>query len=88
MTAEEIPDWVEEHNIDANSHADIRDALANLSVDAGEVSRIDFSNFDPSLENPSFSETVNGEIITHTVTFDSLGRPSKIDGCEIVWGDS
>jgi hypothetical protein len=48
------------------------------------VTQIDFSNFD----NGRFTETINGEVITHNVTFDSLGRPSAIDGTVIVWGDS
>ena len=48
------------------------------------VSLIDFSNFD----NGSFTETINGEVITHPVTFDSQGRPVQIDDTTIVWGDS
>ena len=48
------------------------------------VSEIDFSNFD----NGSFTETINGEVINHSVTFDSHGRPSMIDATRIVWGDS
>lgn len=48
------------------------------------VSAIDFSNF----ENGSFAETVNGKVITHTVTFDDSGRPVKIDGVTITWGDA
>lgn len=50
----------------------------------GEVTQIDFSNF----ENGSFTETVDGKVITHTVTFDSQGRVIAIDGAEIVWGDA
>lgn len=46
--------------------------------------QIDFSNF----ENGSYTETINGEVITHAVTFDDNGRPISIDGCAIVWGDS
>ena len=46
------------------------------------VSAIDFSNF----ENGSFTETVDGEIITHSVTFDESGRPATIDGITITWG--
>lgn len=48
----------------------------------GEVSLIDFSNF----ENGSFTETVDGEEITHTVTFDDQGRVTAIDNATIVWG--
>lgn len=48
------------------------------------VSSIDFSNFD----NGSFTETVDGEVITHTVEFDESGRPVKIDNTSIMWGDS
>ena len=48
------------------------------------VSQIDFSNFD----NGSFTETINEEVTTHLVTFDSQGRPAMIDDTRIVWGDS
>ena len=47
------------------------------------VSAIDFSNF----ENGSFTETVDGETITHDVTFDDAGRPVSIDDVTITWGD-
>ena len=53
-------------------------------VPGGEVSQIDFSNF----ENGSFTETVDGETINHSVTFDEQGRPSSIDGVQIVWGSA
>lgn len=53
------------------------------SVEA-TVTAIDFSNFD----NGSFTETVDGEVITHSVEFDESGRPVKIDNTSIVWGDS
>ena len=45
---------------------------------------IDFSNF----KNGSFTETVDGEIITHTVILDADGRPTAIDGVTITWGDA
>lgn len=48
------------------------------------VTAIDFTNFD----NGSFTETVNGEIVSHTVTFDADGRPVTIDGVAITWGDA
>lgn len=50
----------------------------------GAVSNIDFSKF----ENGSYTETIDGEVITHEVTFDEQGRPTAIDGCAIVWGAS
>jgi hypothetical protein len=59
-----------------------RDAVAVCS--GGEVTGIDFSNF----ENGSYTETIDGEVITHEVTFDEQGRPTAIDGCAIVWGAS
>lgn len=46
------------------------------------VSGIDFSNFDSG----SFTETVDGNTVTHAVTFDSEGRPVTIDGISITWG--
>ena len=46
------------------------------------VSAIDFTNF----ESGTFSETVDGEVITHTVTLDEDGRPTSIDGVVITWG--
>lgn len=54
------------------------------SGSGGEVSQIDFSNF----ENGSFTETVDGEVITHPVTFDEQGRPVTIDDAVIVWGNA
>ena len=48
----------------------------------GVVSQIDFTNF----EQGSYTEIVNGETITHLVTFDGQGRPIAIDGVAIVWG--
>ncbi len=47
------------------------------------VSAIDFSGFD----NGSFTETVDGEAVTHAVTFDDQGRPTAIDNISITWGD-
>ena len=48
----------------------------------GVLTKIDFTNF----ENGSFTEVVDGETVTHSVTFDDSGRPSTIDGVAIVWG--
>lgn len=48
------------------------------------VTAIDFSNF----ASGSFTETVNGEEVNHTVTFDTDGRPVTIDGVSITWGDA
>lgn len=59
-----------------------RDAVAVCG--GGELTGIDFSNF----ENGSYTETIDGEVITHEVTFDEQGRPTAIDGCAIVWGAS
>lgn len=50
----------------------------------GELTGIDFSNF----EKGSYTETIDGEVITHEVTVDEQGRPTAIDGCAIVWGAS
>ena len=52
--------------------------------ETGVLTAIDFSNF----ENGSFTETVDGQVITHAVTFDSSGRPNAIDGVTITWGDA
>ena len=38
------------------------------------------------LANCKFTETINGEVVSHSVTFDSEGRPSKIDDIDIAWG--
>jgi hypothetical protein len=48
------------------------------------VTAVDFSAFDRG----SFTETVDGEVVTHSVTFDEQGRPSKIDDIVITWGDA
>ncbi len=47
-----------------------------------KVSEIDFTNF----ASGSFTEVVDGETVNHAVTFDSQGRPSKIDDIVIKWG--
>lgn len=68
------------------------DAQGNVQVETGatvedvlnaipKVSAIDFSNFG----NGSFAETVDGSPITHSVTFDDMGRPTKIDDIAITW---
>lgn len=46
------------------------------------VTAIDFSGF----ENGSFTEVVDGETVTHNVSFDDAGRPTAIDGISITWG--
>lgn len=48
----------------------------------GTLESIDFTNF----ENGSFTEVVDGEEVTHTVTFDDSGNPISIDGVTITWG--
>lgn len=45
------------------------------------VTAMDFSNF----ENGSFTETVDGSAVSHSVTFDDMGRPTKIDDIAITW---
>jgi hypothetical protein len=73
----------------ATAYADV---IAQVEAKVGEieeeinstVTAIDFSDFD----NGSFTETINGEVITHAVTFDDAGRPVSIDGITITWGDS
>lgn len=47
-----------------------------------KVSEIDFTNF----ASGSFTEVVDGTVVSHAVTFDSQGRPSKIDDIVIKWG--
>lgn len=49
----------------------------------GELTNIDFSGFDDG----SYTEVVDGEEVTHVVTFDDSGRPVTIDGTSIEWGD-
>lgn len=46
-----------------------------------QVTALDFSNF----ENGTWTETVDGEVISHTVTFDDSGRPVTIDDIAITW---
>ena len=48
------------------------------------VTAVDFSAFDRG----SFTETVDGEAVTHAVTFDEQGRPTTIDDIAITWGDA
>lgn len=53
-------------------------AMESLPV----VTAINFSNF----ESGSFTETVDGSSVNHSVLFDSEGRPTKIDDIVIAWG--
>lgn len=57
---------------------------ANAAEETGFVTNIDFTNF----ENGSFTETVDGVVVPHTVRFDTVGRPVAIDGVTITWGDA
>lgn len=43
---------------------------------------IDFTDFSKG----NFTEIIDGETITHIVTFDENHRPTSIDGCAIIWG--
>ena len=70
-----INSFIEEVLKNENIAQQIADAMP-------KVTAIDFSNF----ENGSFTETVGGETVTHTVAFDSEGRPVLIDAVTITWG--
>ena len=86
--AEAVADYMAENPVSpgatAEEVAQIHANAAAIAEMKQPVTQIDFSNF----ENGSFTETINGEVITHSVTFDSQGRPVKIDDTTIVWGDS
>lgn len=56
----------------------VKDVLHRLPA----VSAVDFSDY----ENGSFTETVNGEQVIHTVAFDASGRPTQMDDIAITWG--
>ena len=56
----------------------VQETLAAMPV----TTALDFTN----LENGSFTETVDGETVTHTVIYDTEGRPSRIDNILIGWG--
>lgn len=57
----------------------------NIGADESKfITNIDFSNF----ENGSFTETIDGQIVTHEVDFDGSGRPIKIDGVTITWNNA
>ena len=58
--------------------------VEDVKEEFGPPTLIDFSN----VANGSFTETVNGKVINHTVTYDSHGRPVTIDGCTVVWGNA
>lgn len=53
-----------------------------VTVKLPTVTAIDFTNF----SSGSFTETVDGSLVPHSVEFDSQGRPSKIDDIVINWG--
>lgn len=74
------PDWNQSDPMQADYIRNKPDVVGS----AGELTKIDLSNF----VKGSYTETVNGEVITHTVTSDATGRPIKIDDVDIVWGDA
>lgn len=55
----------------------VEEVLDSLNM----VSEIDFSNF----MNGSFTEVVDGQPVTHTVTFDEKGNPKTIDGISLTF---
>lgn len=56
----------------------------NVIVEAlPKVSAVNFTDF----ESGSFTETVDGATVTHTVFLDSQGRPTQIDDIAITWGN-
>lgn len=59
-------------------------AEVKAAVVDNPVTAIDFTNF----ASGSFTETVDGEEVSHTVAFDTDGRPTQIDGVAITWGDA
>lgn len=59
------------------------EAATGTGGETGTITAIDFSNF----ESGTWTETVDGEVVSHTVRFDTAGRPSAIDGVTITWGD-
>ena len=78
------PDWNQTDPTQADFIKNKPFQTAADVLDQMSVTHIDFSNF----ANGSFEETVNGEVISHTVTFDEAGRPASIDGVTITWGDA
>lgn len=59
-------------------------AAAEGTGGSGTVTAINLSNF----ENGTWTETVDGEVVSHTAEFDDAGRPIAIDGVTITWGDA
>lgn len=95
FTARAIPDVPKEccginavlsvNGVTADSNGAITLTPEDIGASGGgsTVTAIDFTNF----ENGSFTETVDGAEVSHSVTFDSEGRPATIDGVTITWGD-
>ena len=75
-----IVDFGQAQLVDAE-FKEVFEVIANEEAE-GTVTKIDFRNF----ENGSFTEVVDGETVTHSVTFDDSGNSVKIDGVTIVWG--
>lgn len=61
--------------------AALAEVVTAAVVGAVGLTQVDLSNF----ENGSFTETVNGQVIDHSVTFDAYGRPATVDGVRFVW---
>lgn len=75
-------DFGEAQNVSAEFKEVFETIATRVESVAGTLTAIDFTNF----ENGSFTEVVDGETITHSVTFDDSGNPISIDGVTITWG--
>lgn len=69
--------------VDYYTEAEKEEVVAEVVSTMLPVRAINFTDF----EIGSFTETVNGEVVNHSVTFDTNGRPTAIDGVTITWGD-
>ena len=67
-----------EHGRDGNDGATVEEVLEAIP----QLTGLDLSDF----ENGTFTEIIDGNAYDHAVTFDSSGRPIRIDGIVITWG--
>lgn len=80
------PNWVEitAEEFEANC-PEFPAYLPNEKDDeTGVLTDINLSNF----ENGTWTTTVDGVVVSHSVSFDDAGRPIALDGVTITWGDT
>ncbi len=84
--AAKVGEFIRVKSVDADGkilETETAEAATGTGDKTGTLTAIDFSNF----ENGTWTTTVDGVVVTHTVTFDDAGNTIYFDGVTIKWGD-